>query len=270
MAGLVSRASLIVKSKMSKLLDKAEKPTETLDYSYEKQLELLQNVRRGVADVTTSKKRLQVQTEKLEQEVLKLEGQARQAMTANREDLARRALERKSGIQQELVGLDQQVQQLAGQQDRLVEQQKALSARVEQFRSQKEVIKAQYSAAEASARIGEAVTGIGSQMSDMGTALQRAKDKTEEMQARASAMDELVESGALQDLTSDKNDIDRELAALSSTSQVDSELEKLKAELGSGSGAAPAAIDGAATEAAAELPAPAPAGAPAADEKPSA
>ena len=266
MAGLVSRASLIVKSKVSKLLDKAEKPTETLDYSYEKQLELLQNVRRGVADVTTSKKRLQVQVEKLEQDVLKLEGQARQAIAANREDLARRALERKSGIQQELVALDTQVQQLAGQQDRLVEQQKALTARVEQFRSQKEVIKAQYSAAEASARIGEAVTGIGSQMSDMGTALQRAKDKTEEMQARAAAMDELVESGALQDLTSDQNDIDRELAALSSTSQVDTELAKLKAELGEGSGPAPAAIDGSATEAAAELPEST--GSPAGDEKP--
>lgn len=247
MAGLVSRASLIVKSKVSKLLDKAEKPTETLDYSYEKQLELLQNVRRGVADVTTSKKRLQVQAEKLEQEVVKLEGQARQAITAGREDLARRALERKSGIQQELVGLDAQVQQLQGQQDKLIEQQKSLEVRVEQFRSQKEVIKAQYSAAEASARIGEAVTGIGNQMSDMGTALQRAKDKTEEMQARASAMDELVQSGALQDLTSTENDIDRELAALSSSTQVDSELAKLRAELGAGGAAAPT-IEGTAAE----------------------
>ncbi len=240
MAGLVSRASLIMKSKVSKLLDKAEKPTETLDYSYEKQLELLQNVRRGVADVTTSKKRLQVQAEKLEQEVVKLEGQARQAIAVDREELARKALERKSGIQQELVGLDAQVKQLQAQQDKLIEQQKTLEVRVEQFRSQKEVIKAQYSAAEASARIGEAVTGIGNQMSDMGTALQRAKDKTEEMQARASAMDELVQSGALQDLTSTENDIDRELAALSSTTQVDSELAKLRAELGTSGAAAPA------------------------------
>lgn len=256
MAGLVSRASLIMKSKVSKLLDKAEKPTETLDYSYEKQLELLQNVRRGVADVTTSKKRLQVQAEKLEQEVVKLEGQARQAIAVDREELARKALERKSGIQQELVGLDAQVKQLQAQQDKLIEQQKTLEVRVEQFRSQKEVIKAQYSAAEASARIGEAVTGIGNQMSDMGTALQRAKDKTEEMQARASAMDELVQSGALQDLTSTENDIDRELAALSSTTQVDSELAKLRAELGT-SGAAAPAIEPAGNDAAPGAPKPA-------------
>ena len=247
MAGLVGRASLIVKAKVSKLLDKAEKPTETLDYSYEKQLELLQNVRRGVADVTTAKKRVEAQAARLEQEVVKLEGQARQAITAGREDLARRALERKSGIQQELVGLDAQIAQLGEQQAKLVEQQNVLAGRVEQFRSQKEIIKAQYSAAEASARISEAVTGLGSQMSDMGTALQRAKDKTEEMQARAAAMDELVDSGALQDLTSTENDIDRELAALSSSGQVEAEMAKLKAELGAGAGAAPA-IEGTASE----------------------
>ena len=59
MAGLMSRASMVVKSKFSKLLDHAENPAETLDYSYERQLELLQNVKRGIADVVTAKKRLE-------------------------------------------------------------------------------------------------------------------------------------------------------------------------------------------------------------------
>ena len=61
MAGLWQRFMLIFKSKASRALDRAENPNETLDYSYEKQLELLQNVKRGVADVVTSKKRLQLQ-----------------------------------------------------------------------------------------------------------------------------------------------------------------------------------------------------------------
>src|SRR5881628_2033883 len=115
MAGLMSRAMLVVKSKFSKLLDRAENPTETLDYSYERQLELLQNVKRGVADVTTSKKRLELQTQQLEQSVVKLETQARQAVGAGREDLARAALERKAVVQQQLQGLDTQVQQLEQQ-----------------------------------------------------------------------------------------------------------------------------------------------------------
>src|SRR6187397_3176574 len=234
MAGLMSRASLVVKAKFSKLLDRAEDPGETLDYSYEQQLQLLQNVKRGVADVVTAKKRLQLQTTQLEQSVVKLETQARQALAAGREDLARQALERKSGLQQQLQSLDQQAQQLQQQQEKLVASEKALSAKVEAFRTQKETIKAQYSAAEAQVRIGEAATGIGEQMADTGLAIQRAKDKTEQMQARASAIDELTESGALEDFTTDQTQLDRELSAIASKSQVDDELAKMKAEVGSG------------------------------------
>jgi len=234
MAGLMSRASTVVKAKFSKLLDKAEDPAETLDYSYEKQLELLQNVKRGIADVVTSKKRLQLQQTQLEQSVVKLETQARQAVAANREDLARAALERKTAVQSQLQGLDEQVAQLEAQQEKLVESEKQLSAKIEAFRSQKEVIKAQYSAAEAQVRIGESATGIGEQMADTGLAIQRAKDKTDQMQARASAMDELISSGTLEDFTTDKTDLDRQLEQISATSQVDDELAKLKAEVGAG------------------------------------
>jgi phage shock protein A len=235
MPGLMARTAEIIKAKYSKLLNRAENPTETLDYSYEKQLELLQNVKRGVADVTTSKKRLQLQTQQLEQSLVKLETQARQALGAGREDLARQALERKSGIQQQLQGLDEQVKGLDAQQQKLVSSEQQLQAKIEAFRSQKEVIKAQYSAAEAQVRIGEAATGIGEQMADTGLAIQRAKDKTEQMQARAGAIEELVESGALEDFTSDgQTQLDRELAQISSQSQVDDELAKMKSELGSG------------------------------------
>jgi phage shock protein A len=234
MAGLMSRASMVVKAKFSKLLDRAEDPGETLDYSYEKQLQLLQNVKRGVADVVTAKKRLQLQTEKLEGSVVKLETQARQALGQGREDLARAALERKSAVQQQLQGLDQQVQQLEAQQEKLVTSEKQLSAKIEAFRSQKEVIKAQYSAAEAQVRIGEAATGIGEQMADTGLAIQRARDKTEQMQARASAVEELAAAGTLEDFTTDQTALDRELTQLASQSQVDSELETMKAELGAG------------------------------------
>src|ERR671936_3171478 len=166
MAGLMQRTMNIIKARWSKLLDRAEKPSEQLDYSYEKQLELLQNVKRGVADVVTAKKRLQLQTQSLEQNVVKLETQARQALGAGREDLARAALERKSAVQQQLQDLDGQIQQLEQQQEKLVASEKQLSAKVEAFRTQKETIKAQYSAAEAQVRIGEAATGIGEQMAD--------------------------------------------------------------------------------------------------------
>ncbi len=250
MAGLMQRASAIAKAKISKLLDRAENPTETLDYSYEQQQLLLQNVKRGVADVVTSKKRLQMQTEQLEQSVVKLETQARQALAAGREDLARQALERKALVQQQLQGLDQQVQQLEQQQEKLVVSEQQVQAKIEAFRTQKEVIKAQYSAAEAQVRIGEAATGIGEQMADTGLAIQRAQDKTQEMQARASAMDELISSGTLEDFTAGgQTELDRQLGEISAKSQVDDELAKLKAEVGSGGGEKKELSEGAAEEA---------------------
>src|SRR3954453_9731887 len=234
MPGMKNRASTIVKAKINKLLNRAEDPGETLDYSYEKQLELLQNVKRGVADVVTSKKRLEMQTATLEQSVVKLDSQARQALPAGREDLAKEALQRKAVAQEQLQGLDQQVKGLEAQQEKLVTSEKQLSARIEAFRSQKEVIKAQYSAAEAQVKIGEAATGIGEEMADTGLAIQRAQDKTEQMQARAAAVDELVESGTLEDYTSSGTQLDRELAQVSAQNQVDADLERLKGELAGG------------------------------------
>ena len=241
MPGLAGRMSTVIKSKISKLLDRAEDPAETLDYGYQKQTELLQNVKKGIADVVTSKKRLQMQSSKLEQQVVKLDTQARQALSAGREDLARAAMERKVLAQTELQSLDQQVRELEDQQQRLIENEKKLRTKIEAFRTKKEVIKAQYSAAEAQVQISEAATGVGEQMADVGLAMQRAVDKTESMRARASAVEELEAAGTFEDITQlgeGSDDIDRQLKELTSASAVDDELSKLRAEIGPGEGGA--------------------------------
>jgi phage shock protein A len=243
---------MLFKTKASKALDRAENPADTLDYSYQRQLEMLQQVKRGVADVVTAKKRLQLQTQRLEQSVVKLDGQARQALAGGREDLARTALERKALAQSQLQGLDQQISQLEGQQQNLIDQEQRMAQRVEAFRTQKEVIKAQYSAAEAQVRVGEAATGLSGELTDLGLATQRAHDKVEQMQARAAAVDELVQTGALDDLSAPAtSDLDRQIAALSADSQVESELAQIKAELN-----APPAALGEGTGQAAETPPP--------------
>ena len=239
MPGMGGRMSTVIKAKISKMLDKAEDPSETLDYSYQRQLESLQNVKKGIADVVTAKKRLQMQSQKLEQSVVKLDTQARQALGQGNEELARVALERKNVAQTELQSLDQQVTELENQQQKLTESEQRLRQKIEAFRTKKEVIKAQYSAAEAQVRIGEAATGVGEEMADVGLAMQRATDKTEQMRARADAVSELEAAGTFEDLTqlgSGSDDIDRQLHQLSSQSQVDDELSRMKAELGPGSG----------------------------------
>ena len=230
--GLIDRTSTIIKSKINKILGKFEDPRETLDYSYEKQLTLLQNVKRGVAEVTTARKRLELQKVKLEQNITKLDEQAREALKAGREDLARIALERKSTSQAEIENLSKQIADISKEQEKLMATEKSLSTKIETFRSTKETIKAQYSAAEAQVKITESVSGISEEMSDVGLAVQRAQDKTEDMKARASALDELVEAGTLEDVTGGtKDDIDRELSKIKSKSDVDEQLEALKKEM---------------------------------------
>ncbi|MHB1537658.1 MAG: PspA/IM30 family protein [Solirubrobacteraceae bacterium] len=237
MAGLTGRMSTVVKAKVSKLLDRAEDPAETLDYSYQKQVEQLQNVKKGIADVVTAKKRLQMQEQGLQQQLVKLDTQARQALAAGQEDLAKAALERKNVAQTELQSLDQQVTELEAQQQKLIDSEKQLRTKIEAFRTKKEVIKAQYSAAEAQVKISEAATGVGEQMADVGLAMQRAIDKTENMRARADAVGELEAAGAFEDITQlgpGEDDIDKQLKELSSKSAVDDELAKMRGELGQG------------------------------------
>jgi phage shock protein A len=231
-----SRLKAIFQAKANKALDQAEDPREMLDYSFEKQTELLTQVRRGVADVATSKKRLELQAEKLQASSTKLESQAAEALRQGREDLARTALERKAGVQAQLEGIQSQKEQLQAEQDKLVAAEQKLTTKIESFRVRKETIKAQYTAAEAQTKIGEAFSGISEDMADVGMAMDRAENKVETMRARAGAIDELLESGALTDITDTRDPLDRELEQLTTTSGVDAELERMRAELGSGSG----------------------------------
>ena len=228
---LMKRISLIFRSKANKAIDRAEDPRETLDYSYQRQLELLSKVRRGVADVATSRKRVELQVNQLEQQASKLQGQAEKAISVGREDLAREALTRRSALSGQITDLKAQHAQLQGEEEKLTLAQQRLQAKVESFRTRKETIKATYTAAEAQTRINEAMSGIGEEMGDVGLAIQRAEDKTANMQARAGAIDELIASGALDDASSINrgDDISRELEAMSSQSEVENELARLRA-----------------------------------------
>jgi len=228
--GLMNRISSVVKQKVSALLDKFEDPRQALDYSYQKQIELLNKLRRDIAEVITSKKRLEMQKAKLMDNVYKLDDQARKALDADREDLARLALERKNVNLQQIMDLNKQIDELKREQEKLEQTEKRLAIKVEEFKSKKEVIKAQYTAAEATVRVQETVTGISEEMTDVGMAMSRAEEKTERMKAKAQALDEMIETGVLTDYTSGKDEIEKELEKISRSGSVDEELQKLKAQ----------------------------------------
>jgi phage shock protein A len=235
--GLLSRASTIFKAKVSKALDTMEDPRETLDYSYERQQELLQKVKRGLADIVTARKGLELQKAQVEATRDRLEQEAAAAVRQGRDDLAQQALERKAEAQSQVDALDKQIDGLKAEEAKMVDTERRLSLKIQSFRAQKEVIKAQYSSAEAQVKIGEAATGIGEEMADVGLAVDRAKDRTAQMQARAAAINDLSQSGVLEDVMgSDGDAVDRDLGATQRKDQVAADLARLKAQVAQGGG----------------------------------
>ena len=226
--GMLSRMSTIVKSKMNRILDSAEDPRETLDYSYEKQLEMLRNVKRGGVEMVTAKRQIQQQASTVQGNISKLESQARQALEAGREDLARLALQRKQAATFELQGLDEQIAGMEMEQEKLTTAEQRLQAKVSAFRTKKEIIKAQYTAAQAQVRIGSALSGISEEMGDISLAVERAENKTDQMRARAGAIDELAAVGVLNDFSGPQDDLSRELEALTSSQNVEDELSAIR------------------------------------------
>jgi phage shock protein A len=249
--GIFSRFMNFIRMRANSALDKAEDPGQVMDYSYSKQLEQLQQLRRSIADVVTNEKRLEMQQKEVEAKVNKLGEQARQALMANREDLARLALQRKEELVSQLNSYEQQIAQLKAQEERLITMERNVSARVETFRTQKEMVKAQYSAAQAQVKINEAITGISQEMTEMNLAMQRAQDKVLNMQARANAMETLIEQGTLgeQGLPGSSDTLDRELRQISTEQHVEAQLQALKQQLqlGGPSGQQPQ-IEGPATD----------------------
>ena len=159
MAGTFKRIGAIFQAKANKVLDKAEDPRDTLDLSYEKQLEQLQKVRRGVADVATARKRLELQAQGLQKQADKLQTQAKAALQQGNEDLAREALSRRAALGEQLAELKTQHDQISEQEQKLIDTSQQLQTRVEQFRTKKETLKASYTAAEAQTKVGRGRVG---------------------------------------------------------------------------------------------------------------
>jgi phage shock protein A len=237
---LFQRAHDVLAAKANKALDSAERPDEMLDLSYEQMLDQITKVRKGLVDVAASRKQLELQEQQLKQSVDHLQDQAKAALSLGKEDLAREALSRKAAAQAQIDEMEPQHQQLTEEEEKLEHTLEALQQRVNQFRSQKEVLKAQYQAARAETSVNESAAGISTTFGDSGETLQRAQDKIAQMQARAGAVDELLQSGVLEDVGGNTDDIQKELDEVGSAAEVDKELADLKAQIGPGSEPPPA------------------------------
>src|SRR5207302_8518967 len=193
---LLTRLRLLFNTEVSSALDRAEDPRQVLDYAYNQQQELLITLRRGLVDVATSKQQLEQQATRLQNRIPQLDDQARRAVTAGRDDLARVAIERKWLALNEVEGLNKQIAEVEADKQRLAGQERTLQIRVEQFRTHREVVSARYSAAEAEVRLKESLAGVSGELAELSMAVGRAEDSADRLEARARAVDSLVDLGS--------------------------------------------------------------------------
>ncbi len=229
--GIWSRLKLVFSTKANSALNRAEDPRQVLDYAYSQQQLLLVKLRQGLVEVATSKQQLERQSKKLEARVPQLDDQARRAVGAGRDDLARIALERKRSAAAELEGLSAQIAEVGAEEKRLAGQERSLQVRIEEFRTHRDVVSARYSAAEAEVKVKEALSGVSGELAELGMAVGRAEEKADRLQSRAKALDSLVDIGALEP-AGGGDYVENELKRLTSGAEIDDELERLKAEIG--------------------------------------
>ena len=232
--GLFSRIAMLFKTKASAALDRAEDPRELVDYAYNQQHELLRKTKQGLVEVATSKVRLERQARKLRERVPQIEEQAGKALGMGREDLARIALERKQTILAELEQLDVQAAEVGEEDRNLTHTEQQLAARIEEFRTRRDAISARYTAAQAQVRVTEALSGVSGEFAELGMALGRAVEKTERMEARATAIGGLFQTGTLELPSHGGDPVERDLRQAETSAAVDDELNAIRARLGQG------------------------------------
>ena len=228
----LARLEAIFGAKANQTLDSIEDPRANLDYSLTRLQASLRQISDSLVEVSTARNTLQAQRSQAQRAIDQAEEQARQAVRLGREDLATRALERKAFAQERLNSLTNNIAAIDIQVESLKTSQTSLRQRIELFQAKKEELKALYDSSHAQLQVREAATGISKDMADAGHAIDRAEARIQAMQARVEAIDHLIATGALDDaLVPEGDDIDLELARLTRTTSVESDLQRIKAEV---------------------------------------
>jgi phage shock protein A len=230
--GLFSRFVLLTRGKLSAALDRAEDPREVLEYGYQQQQRQLLAVKRSLVEVATARAQLGQRARKLHEQISAWTMQAGRALELGREDLARDSLQRKHAALAELEVLEAQVAEVGDEEARLGAAQRKLMLRIEEFAGRKGIVSARYASAQARVEAANALTGISGEMAELNLALGRAEAKTEQLQARAEALDELIESDVLALGWGSSDFVTQELRQLTSARSAEAELEELRRQLG--------------------------------------
>jgi len=232
--GLADRIREKIKTGAAAALAPAPDPRITHLTSHQKQRALRNQVGKAIENVTAAKQRLQAAADAVRERLPSLEDQARTELKAGRETMARLALQRRHVAAQELQTLNRQLSEVENEEVTLAMIEQRLSTQIEAFAARQEVIKARFSAAEAQVRINEAVTGVSEDFAELSATLRQAEERTESLQARATAIDRLVQEGDLAPISPTVESLDLRLGQDTTDAEIERQLTALAKEVGGG------------------------------------
>jgi phage shock protein A len=211
--------------------ERIEDPSYALERAFSQQLQALEETRRGRLELETIGARLDLELRQLDDGVAACEDQARRALLAGRDDLARVSLGRREELREQQARTQTERERLEEERRALHRQESELAGAVQAFRSRKEVLKAQYGATRARLRVGEALTGYSRTVTTVGDDVRRFEERLLTLQARARALETVAIGPAAGSLIAPTS-VERELTIISVKPRVEEEVERLRGELG--------------------------------------
>ncbi len=218
--GIFDRISDIFKANVNDALDKAEDPEKMLKQMVIEMEESVNKTTLAVASAIANEKTLERKLIKARTESADWEQKAIQAVNANREDLAKAALQKKAIVDRNIADLTPIQISAKATSDKMRTQLDALKNKLEEARSRQSTLIARSQAAKAQKQIAQSFSGIGS---DAFSKFDKFEGKIEKLEGEAEAFEQLGGTDTR---------LEDEFKMLSTSSSVDSELMQLKAKMG--------------------------------------
>ncbi|HXY43024.1 MAG TPA: PspA/IM30 family protein [Acidimicrobiales bacterium] len=225
---LLGRLTTTLSAKVNELLDRLEDPGEALDYAYQRLFEQLGKARQAIAHLASARQHLVLQSAELEEYASELESQAREAVKAGRDDLAREALARRSVIKSGVASLAREGDEFSEEEERFIHAAGLLQSQVEILGARKEAMKASYAVTGSKAEIDDAISKIKDDVAKVSVTVRRAEEKSAQLRAQSKRIDALLVSGALRDLASTPESIAAELREARGSEDVERQLATMK------------------------------------------
>lgn len=218
--GIFSRIADIFSSNVNDALDKAEDPEKMLKQMVLEMEESVNKATLSIAQSIANEKSLERKLEKARKDRDDWQQKAVQALNANREDLARAALEKKGIAEKNIADLEPITIQAKETSNKLRTQLDMIKNKLDEARQRQSTLIARSQAAKAQKQLAQSVSGVGT---DAFSKFDKLEAKVETIEAEASAFEQLA---------GENTNLDQEFKKLSTSSNVDDELLKLKSQMG--------------------------------------